>query len=39
MLCLKSRAYPLAGVADYHLRADNVREPEAGVEDGALKGG
>jgi hypothetical protein len=34
-----ARGHPLAGVADYYLRADTVREPEAGVEDGALKGG
>ncbi|HET7271225.1 MAG TPA: hypothetical protein VFI90_09060 [Rubrobacter sp.] len=33
-----ARSYALAGVADYHVRADNVREPEAGVQDLALKG-
>ena len=31
-----ARAYPLAGVADHHVRADAVREPEAGLQDVAL---
>jgi hypothetical protein len=31
-----ARPYPLAGVADHHIRADAVREPEASLQDVAL---